>query len=43
MSLAVDRTLTVTLTYESSVWARELERRRQVLQTLRSNGGAQRR
>jgi hypothetical protein len=42
MSLSVDRNLTVTLTYESALWPRELERRRQVLQTLRSSGGPQR-
>ena len=40
MSLSVAGNLTVTLAYESSKWAQELDRRRKVLSTTAGPGGA---
>jgi hypothetical protein len=40
MSLSVAGNLTVTLAYESSKWAQELDRRRKVLSSTTSPGGA---
>lgn len=39
MSLSVDANLTVTLTYESSTWPQELERRRKLLNVLTPPSG----
>jgi hypothetical protein len=39
MSLSVGGNLTVTLTYESATWARELNRRRRLLNSTRRGGG----
>ncbi|HKB12540.1 MAG TPA: hypothetical protein VKD69_17885 [Vicinamibacterales bacterium] len=41
MSLSVGANLTVTLAYESSKWAQELDRRRKVLSAAGSGGGRQ--
>jgi hypothetical protein len=40
MSLSVGGNLTVTLTYESATWARELDRRRKLLMALPHGGGS---